>query len=88
MDSVSEVKQAIKEGNAVIGSERTMKLLRQSKVKKIYLASNTSKRTKEEIMHYSSIAQVSVEQLSITNEDVGTLCKKPFSISVISVRSE
>ncbi|MBS3138880.1 ribosomal L7Ae/L30e/S12e/Gadd45 family protein [Candidatus Woesearchaeota archaeon] len=88
MDAIAEVKQAMKEGTIVIGSEKTMKLLRQSKVKKIFLASNTSKKAREEIMHYSSIAKVPVELLSITNEDVGTMCKKPFSISVLSVRSE
>lgn len=86
MDAVSEVKLAMKEGTAIIGFQRTMKLLRKNKIKKVFFASNTAKRTKEDIMHYSSIAQVPVEQLKLTNEDVGTMCKKPFSISVIGVR--
>ncbi|HLC74762.1 MAG TPA: ribosomal L7Ae/L30e/S12e/Gadd45 family protein [Candidatus Nanoarchaeia archaeon] len=88
MDNIAEVKQAIKEGNAVIGLQRTLKLLKQKKIKKIFLASNTAKLTKEDIAHYSKLANVTVADLELKNEDLGTICKKPFSISVISVRSE
>lgn len=85
---LDEVRAAIKEKNVVIGTDETMKLLRKEKVKKVYLASNVGAGVRQDMQHYGAIGQVPVVDLDITNEQLGTLCKKPFSISVISVRAE
>lgn len=85
---LDEVRTAIKEKNVVIGTDETMKLLRKEKVKKVYLASNVGAGVRQDMQHYGAIGQVPVVDLDITNEQLGTLCKKPFSISVISVRAE
>ena len=87
-DLLNEVRAVIKEKGIVIGTDETMKLLRKGKVKKVYLASNVGAGVKQDIQHYGSIGQVPVVDLDINNEQLGTLCKKPFSISVISVRAE
>ena len=84
---IKDVRAALKEKTAVIGLERTMKLLRQGKIKKIFLAANTSAQAKDDIRHYSSLTKAAVEELELTNEELGTLCKRPFSISVIGVKA-
>lgn len=80
------MKTALKEKTAIIGLERTMKLLRQGKIKKVFLAANTAAQVKGDIQHYSSLSNAAIEELKLTNEELGTLCKKPFSISVIGVK--
>jgi large subunit ribosomal protein L30e len=87
-DVLDEVRAAIKEKEVVIGTDETMKLLRKGKVRKVYLASNVGAAVKQDIHHYGALGQVPIVGLDITNEQLGTLCKKPFSISVISIRAE
>ncbi len=85
-DILDEIRGVLKDGNAIIGTERTMKLLRQGKIKKIFLAANTNERVRGDIKHYSKIDSVAVVELGINNEELGTLCRKPFSISVIGIK--
>lgn len=85
---LDDVRAALKENTAVIGAERTLKLLREGKIKKIFLAANTANELKEDMKRYSAMVQVPIMELKLSNEQLGTLCKKQFSISVIGVRSE
>ena len=81
----TEIRQMLKDGHLVIGTRMTMKLLRQNNVKKVYLASNAPAALREDVDHYSKIAGVAVTHVKMNNEELGTLCKKPFSISLIGV---
>ena len=83
---IKDVREALKEKTAVIGLERTMKLMRQGKVKKVFVSANTTATAKDDIRHYGTLLNVAIEELKLTNEELGTLCKKPFSISVIGVK--
>jgi large subunit ribosomal protein L30e len=80
-----EIKKVIKSGNFIIGSDVGMKSLKLGKTEKVYLASNCNEITKKEAERLARIAKVDVVVLSIPNDDLGVLCKKPFSISMLSV---
>jgi large subunit ribosomal protein L30e len=82
---MKEIREAVQKGHAVLGTEETIKLLRRGKVKKIFLCSNVSVQSKETIERYSKLKKVEVVSVEMTNEELGTLCKKPFAISVIGV---
>ncbi len=82
--TIQDIKKAIKEKKIIIGADITLKKLRIGKLKKIYLASNCRKDTREDIIHYAKLNNVEVINLEKTNEELGILCKKPFSISVLS----
>ncbi|MBU2560820.1 MAG: ribosomal L7Ae/L30e/S12e/Gadd45 family protein [Nanoarchaeota archaeon] len=84
-DVVAEIKKLLKEKKLVIGKDETLKGLRQGKFAKIFLASNCSDELKGDIGHYASIAGVEVVETSIQNTELGDICKKPFSIAVISL---
>lgn len=87
-DMLSEVRTTVKEKDVVIGADETLKLLREGKIKKVFLAANVQATAKHDIYRYGTLSNVPVVELRITNEELGTLCKKPFSISVIGVRAE
>ena len=85
MDEFTEIKSLIDTKDVVLGSEQSIKNLKKGNVEKVFITSNCSTRTKQEIEEYAKIDSVDVSVMDMTNEDLGMLCKKPFSISVLSV---
>mgnify|MGYP001568096991 CR=1 FL=1 len=86
--SLADLKKGLKEDKLIIGTERTLKLLRTGKINEIFISSNCKQEVKEDIKHYAKLANVKVTDLKETNEELGLLCKKPFSISVCSLQHE
>ena len=87
-DVKKEIRAGLKEGKIVLGSDETMKLLRAGKIKRVYLAANASASMKNDASHYGKLANAEVVQLELSNVDLGVLCKKPFSISVLGAKAE
>ena len=79
---VEEIRSLIDEGKLIIGTDRTLKALRNGKVKKVFLSSNVSENSKSEIVHLAKIADVDVVDVDESNEELGVLCRKPFAVSV------
>ena len=67
----------------VFGSERNLKLLKNDRLKRVYMASNCKDDVKKNIRHYGN--DVEIVELNTANIEVGVVCKKPFSISVIGL---
>jgi large subunit ribosomal protein L30e len=80
---MNDLKKALKEGKLVFGTNRTMKLIKNGKAHKVYLAKNCNEDTKKEIIYYGKLAKIEVKQLDLPNEEIGMVCKKPFAISVL-----
>ena len=85
MEAIEEIKKLLKSKQAIIGTERVMKHLKAGRMAKVFLSSNCSKEAKEDIGAYAKLAQAEVIQLGIPNDELGVLCKKPFSIAVIGI---
>ena len=67
----------------VFGTERSLDLLKNDRLKAIYLASNCMDAVKSGVKQYSK--DVEIIDLEATNSEVGVVCKKPFSVSVIGL---
>lgn len=80
-----EIRGLLAENKLVIGTERTLKMLRLGKLKQVYLSANCADAAKEDIMHYSDLGKVKVKELPYPGSELGVVCKKPYSISVIGV---
>ena len=85
-DVISDIKKLLKEEQLVIGADKTIKGLKIGKFLKIYLASNCSDQMRDDIGHYAEIAGVEVVEAGIPNDELGNVCKKPFSISVMGLK--
>lgn len=85
--SVEEIKNNLKTDKLVIGTDKTVKLLKLGKLAKVFVAENTAELVENDLDYYSKINNVEVSKLNIDNEELGVLCKKPFSISVIGLLS-
>jgi large subunit ribosomal protein L30e len=80
--SITNLKKAIKDKKLTIGTERTIKTLKNGKLKEVFMASNCPEEIKKQVRNYAKIAKVELTELEETNEELGTMCKKPFSINL------
>ncbi len=83
--SASEIKKMLKSGNIIIGTERTIKNLKLGKVQKVLLSSNCPAGVEEDISYYAGLSGAEAHKLDYPNDELGTICKKPFSISVLAL---
>ena len=80
----TEIKKMLKAGNFVIGTDKTVKCLKIGKVQKVLVSSNCPERVGKKISYYSSMSGAELHKLEYPNDELGIICKKPFSISVLA----
>ena len=80
-----EIRALLADKKLVIGTERALKMLKQGKLKQVLLSNNCAEKTKEDIMRYSKLTDTAVKELNYPSEELGVICKKLYSISVLGV---
>ncbi len=78
------LKKALKEKGLVFGTKATLRKLREGKVKNVLVAANCPKEVKEEIQHNAKMTKAEVTELEVPDSEIGMICKKRFSVSVLS----
>ena len=86
VDNLGDIKKNLKTDKLVLGTERTVKLMKQGKLSKIFACANTEKSSFEDLENYSKLASVQLVKLEVPNDELGIICKKPFPISVIGLK--
>lgn len=82
---VKELRDFIKQEKVVIGTDKTLKMLKTNQLSKVFLSSNCPNDIKESISLMCTLGSVEMVQLENLNEEIGEICKKPFSISIIGI---
>ncbi|MFC1648545.1 ribosomal L7Ae/L30e/S12e/Gadd45 family protein [Nanoarchaeota archaeon] len=82
--STAEIKKILGTDKIIIGTDRALKCMKRGEAEKVFIASNCPDKIKRELEHYAGISEVELEFLEIPNEELGVLCKKPFSVSLIA----
>ena len=83
--SIADIKKLLKTDKLIIGTDRVIKGLRKGELTTVYLSSNCPDSVRKEIDHYSKLTEAKVEELKEPNDELGAVCKKPFSISLLGV---
>ncbi len=83
---IKEISEALEGDKVIIGTERTLKALKKGELKKVFLSSNTSSEVIEDVEKFAQLSGVEVVRLEHPNDELGALCKKPFSISVLGLK--
>ncbi len=83
--AMDELRKALQGKKAIIGADKSIKNLKLGKLKKIFIAVNCPAKLKEDIRYYSKEAGCEIKQLRVPNDELGTICKKQFSIAVIGL---
>lgn len=84
MNSV-EIKKMVKAGNIIIGTIRTLKSLKLGKIGKVLVSSNCPARVENSLNYYAASSNAEIYKIDYPNDELGVICKKPFSISVLGV---
>ncbi len=82
---IIELKKLLKTNKLILGTEKTQKILRLGTALKVFLSSNCPEQVRKDIEYYAKLVNVPIVQLKQPNDELGTLCKKPYPVSVISI---
>lgn len=85
MEALTELRKNVSGGKLVIGTAEVMKLLKQDKLARVFVAANSLQSVKDSLNQYGQKDGCEVVQLEIPNDELGVMCKKPFSIAVVGV---
>lgn len=85
-DHLSQLRKVLATDKIILGTDRTFKEMRKGGVSTVYVCSNAPKTVRADLAHYSKVGGVDVVELSIPNDELGTVCRKQFSVSMLSVR--
>lgn len=83
--SKDDIKKLLKTKKLVIGTARVKKLAKSAKLERIFISRNTPNSVKGDIAYYSKLANIKVIKLKYANDELGEICNKPFSISILGV---
>jgi len=74
----------MKKNRIVYGYREVIKFIRNNKVEIVILANNAPEKVKKMILN----SNVPVEIFNGGSKEIGTICGKPYPISVIAVKAE
>ena len=80
------LRKLIEDKKVTIGASASTRALKSGALKKLVLASNAPSEQRDSFLRAAGIAGVEVETLSVPNDTLGVMCKKPFSISVLGIK--
>ncbi len=79
------VRMAVETGKVEFGAKTGVKDSLLAKAKVIVIASNAPKELQEDIFHFSRLSNMPVLVFDGTSMELGSICGKPYSVSVLSV---
>jgi len=82
MDLREKIKEALKNNKVVFGYREVLKYIRNNEVELVVLADNAPKKVKDIILN----SNVKVEIFEGGSKEIGTICGKPYPISVLAIK--
>jgi len=79
------IKKAREDNKIVIGFNSVMRTLKKEKIKHIFVAQNCPEEQLEKVLDDASIAGITVKVYPGSSIDLGVLCRKPHSVSVLGI---
>jgi len=80
------IKEKIKEDKVVLGYKNVIKSLKTNKPELIVVADNMPEDKKKMIELNAKISKVQVKEYLKDNVNLGLLCGKPFSVSILAIK--
>ncbi|MBN1377360.1 ribosomal L7Ae/L30e/S12e/Gadd45 family protein [Candidatus Woesearchaeota archaeon] len=82
---MEEIKNILEKEKIVLGTDEVMKNLKKGRIIKVLVAKNCNGNTKKDLERYSTLYNFELKFLDIDNDELGSLCKKLFSVSLVGV---
>lgn len=84
-DLANDIRLAVDSGEVAVGLNKVLDSIKAHISKTIVMASTNKKETLDDVNHVAKIADVRVLKFNGTSMDLGAVCGKPFSVSVLSI---
>jgi large subunit ribosomal protein L30e len=80
-----ELRMALNTGRVELGSKVAMRELRRGRARMAIVSSNCPSKTRQDIETHRKLSNIPVINHQKDSLDLGVLCGKPFSVSVIVI---
>ncbi|MCL5412428.1 MAG: 50S ribosomal protein L30e [Candidatus Marsarchaeota archaeon] len=84
-DLAGDIRLAVDSGKTALGFNSAIDSIRNSTAKLVIVASSGDQDSIREILHTAKIANVNVVKFEGNPVNLGAVCGKPFSVSVLSI---
>jgi len=86
IDINKAIATTVKTGKVLFGANNAIKSAKIGKAKLIIVAANCPQKVREDIVHYCRVSNVPVVIYKGNSVNLGTVCRKPFMVSALTIR--
>lgn len=86
MDIERGIRVAVDTGKVILGSNKSIQAIKLGNGELVVMAANAPKTLKEDVEIYSKLSEIPVHIFDGSSVDLGSICGKPFTVSVLVVQ--
>lgn len=86
MDIERGIRVAVDTGKVILGSNKSIQAIKLGNGELVVMAANAPKNLKEDIEVYSKLSEIPVHIFDGSSVELGSICGKPFTVSVLVVQ--
>jgi len=87
-DLSTNIRLAVDSGEVALGVNKVMDSIKGNSAKLVVAASTNKREILEDMRHITKVASVKLVMFDGNSMELGAVCGKPYSVSVLSVISE
>lgn len=85
--NTQDIRKLLEQDKLIIGYNEVRQAVADSAVSAVYVASNAEDERKSAMVDYCDLSDISLTELEVRNDQLGTMCRKPFAISFLAVKA-
>lgn len=85
MDLSKEIREAVKTGKVIFGSDKSIKAIKQGHAKLVIISSTAPQGVKADLERYTKLANIPLRIFKGDSSELGLACGKPFLVSALAV---
>lgn len=86
MDIERGIRVAVDTGKVILGSNKSIQAIKLGNGELVVIAANAPKDVKEDIGIYSKLSEIPVYTFEGSSVELGSICGKPFTVTVLVVQ--
>ena len=86
MDIERGIRVAVDTGKVILGSNKSIQAIKLGNGELVVMAANAPKNLKEDVEVYSKLSEIPVHIFDGSSVELGSICGKPFTVSVLVVQ--
>ena len=86
MDIERGIRVAVDTGKVILGSNKSIQAIKLGNGELVVMAANAPKNLKEDVEVYSKLSEMPVHIFDGSSVELGSICGKPFTVSVLVVQ--